>query len=106
MEYRRGGRIRLALTLIVLSLTACGERAGEARLLLEDIAAGWAPSALKRTTPTPQRHSVAWRVEGRDGIGDLYLSPDGALARMVLGSVAERVARTAHCPVTIVRENT
>lgn len=28
----------------------------------------------------------------------------GALARMVLGSVAERVARTAHCPVTIVRE--
>ncbi len=28
----------------------------------------------------------------------------GAIARMVLGSVAERVARTAPCPVTIVRE--
>ena len=28
----------------------------------------------------------------------------GPLARMVLGSVAERVARTAPCPVTIVRE--
>jgi nucleotide-binding universal stress UspA family protein len=28
----------------------------------------------------------------------------GALARIVLGSVAERVARTAPCPVTIVRE--
>ena len=28
----------------------------------------------------------------------------GAIARIVLGSVAERVARTAPCPVTIVRE--
>jgi len=28
----------------------------------------------------------------------------GAIARFVLGSVAERVARTAPCPVTIVRE--
>ncbi len=28
----------------------------------------------------------------------------GAIARMLLGSVAERVARTAPCPVTIVRE--
>ena len=29
----------------------------------------------------------------------------GAIARMVLGSVAERVARMAPCPVTIVRES-
>jgi len=28
----------------------------------------------------------------------------GAIARILLGSVAERVARTAPCPVTIVRE--
>jgi len=30
----------------------------------------------------------------------------GTIARIVLGSVAERVARTAPCPVTIVRERT
>lgn len=76
----------LAKVLLFLSLllTACGDRAGEARLLLEDIAAGWGPSALKQTTPVPDRRSVVWRVDGRNGLGDLYLSPDGALARLVL----------------------
>lgn len=73
-----------SLPFFLLLLTACGERAGEARLLLEDIAVGWAPSALKRLTPVPERRAVVWRVEGREGIGDLYLSPEGALARLVL----------------------
>ncbi len=79
-------RSSLAPVFLFLSLvlTACGERAGEARLLLGDIAAGRAQSALKQTTPTPERRSVVWRVEGRDGRGHLYLSPDGALARLVL----------------------
>ena len=69
---------------IVLVLAACGEQAGEARLLLQDIAAGWAPSELKRVTRPPERRDVAWRIDGRDGMGDLYLPADGALARMVL----------------------
>lgn len=73
-----------ALPILLLWLAACGERAGEARLLLQDIAAGRAPSELKATTPVPMRRQVVWRMDGRDGIGDLYVSPDGALARMVL----------------------
>jgi len=42
----------------------------------------------------------------REGVDHIVVGSHrhGALARMVLGSVAERVARTAHCPVTIVRE--
>jgi len=42
----------------------------------------------------------------REGIDHIVVGSHGhgALARIVLGSVAERVARTAPCPVTIVRE--
>ena len=42
----------------------------------------------------------------REGVDHIVVGSHrhGALARMVLGSVAERVARTAPCPVTIVRE--
>ncbi len=42
----------------------------------------------------------------REGVDHIVVGSHGhgALARIVLGSVAERVARTAHCPVTIVRE--
>ncbi|NNG04059.1 MAG: alpha/beta hydrolase [Inquilinus sp.] len=69
---------------LLLLLAACGPRADEARLLLEDIAGGGAPSVLTRTTPAPIRQDAVWRVEGRDGAGDLYLSPEGPLARLVL----------------------
>ena len=75
---------RLILPILVLTLAGCSERAGEARLLLQDIAAGWAPSELKQVTRAPDRREIAWRIDGRDGIGDLYLPADGALARMVL----------------------
>ena len=42
----------------------------------------------------------------REGVDHVVVGSHshGALARMVLGSVAERVARTSPCPVTIVRE--
>ena len=42
----------------------------------------------------------------REGVDQIVVGSHrhGAIARIVLGSVAERVARTAPCPVTIVRE--
>lgn len=83
--HRSSGRTaRLILPILVLILAGCGERAGEARLLLQDIAAGHAPSELKRTTELPERREVVWRIDGRTGIGDLYTPADGALARLVL----------------------
>ena len=44
-------------------------------------------------------------VAAREGVYQIVIPSHGrrALARLVLGSVAERVARTAPCPVTIVR---
>ncbi len=84
MGIRGKGRCWLVLVLIALMMAACGEHAGEARLLLHDIAAGHAPSDLKRATRLPDRQPVVWRIDGRDGAGDLYRPADGALARMVL----------------------
>lgn len=56
----------------------------DAALALEDIAAGWAPSRLKAGTPDPSRESVSYEIDGRRQSGDIYLSPDGALAGVVL----------------------
>ncbi len=78
------GAARLLILVISALLTGCGERAGEARLLLQDIAAGHAASELKRATALPDREPVIWRIDGRDGAGDLYTPAEGALARMVL----------------------
>jgi nucleotide-binding universal stress UspA family protein len=49
-------------------------------------------------------HEIIARAE-RDGADHIVLASHnrGVLARMVLGSVAERVVRQAPCPVTIVR---
>ncbi len=46
------------------------------------------------------------QVAEREGVDQIVMGSHrhGAIARMFLGSVAERVARTAACPVTIVRE--
>lgn len=68
----------------LLLLAACGPRAEEGRMLLEDIEAGPAPSALKASTPTPHRQAVTWRIDGREHAGDLYLSAQRPMARMVL----------------------
>ena len=49
-------------------------------------------------------HAIVERAE-LDGADHIVLASHtrGGLARMVLGSVAERVVRSAPCPVTIVR---
>jgi pimeloyl-ACP methyl ester carboxylesterase len=67
-------------------------RTTEARLLLEDAAAGDAPSALKARTKPPSKTVIGWTVEGRAGLGDLYLPADETpVARLVLlpGLVSE-----------------
>ncbi len=63
-----------------LIAAGCSERAQEAAALLSDIAAGEGPSQLKRDTPAPERRPIAYS----GGFGDLYVSPDGAAAALVL----------------------
>lgn len=67
-------------------LTGCVHPLGdtEAGLALEDIATGYGPSRLKERTPEPIRRTIDYAIEGRDYRGDLYLSPQGALAGIVL----------------------
>jgi len=75
-----------AAVLAMILITACAPPLGdsEADLALEDIAAGYADSRLKAQTPTPSRQSVRYRADGRRYQGDLYVSPDGVLAGIVL----------------------
>lgn len=63
-----------------LAATGCSDRSREAAALLSDIAAGEGPSRLKRETPTPDRQSIAYP----GGFGDLYVSPEGPVAALVL----------------------
>jgi pimeloyl-ACP methyl ester carboxylesterase len=68
-----------------IAISACAPARGiEAWRLLDDINAGWGPSALKDATPTPRRDAVAYRVGDRDYTGDLYRPGDAALASLVL----------------------
>ena len=73
------------LTILVL-LSGCVPPLGDtdAALALEDIASGWAPSRLKARTPAPSRENVSYEIDGRRHNADYYLSPDGALAGVVL----------------------
>jgi pimeloyl-ACP methyl ester carboxylesterase len=94
--------------LLALALAGCLSAPDrEAVRVLEDIAAGPAASALKQMTPTPERSTVTFLVEGRQTVADLYrpaapigaplvlvpgLSPDGKDdARLV--ALAESLAR-------------
>ena len=71
--------------LAAIAMSACAPGRGiEAWQLLDDINAGWGPSALKDATPTPLRDPVAYRVAGRDYTGDLYWPGNGAIASLVL----------------------
>lgn len=56
----------------------------EAALALEDIAAGDRSSRLKDLTPLPSRRTLEYVIEGRYHRGDLYLSPQGGRAGLVL----------------------
>ena len=73
--------------MLIVALSGCtppqlGD--SEAALALEDIVAGTDASRLKAQTPVPQRRGVSYVIDGRSRSGDLYLSPQGALAGIVL----------------------
>lgn len=56
----------------------------EAAIALEDIAAADKPSRLKAQTPSPSRNTYDYVIDGRSYTGDVYLSPKGARAGIVL----------------------
>ncbi len=67
------GAVLLALLPALLALGACAPgRLGEARMILEDVAAGPGPSRLKTATPAPERRPLSFAVEGRRYDADLY----------------------------------
>lgn len=68
------------VVVVCVLLAACSPRANEAMRLLSDVAAGAGPSRLKETTPAPERSAVAYGARN----GDLYRSPEGSLAALVL----------------------
>ncbi|MHA1601064.1 MAG: alpha/beta hydrolase [Alphaproteobacteria bacterium] len=76
----------------LLALAACSpERAVESWRVLGDIAAAGGPSHLKTITPPPRRAAVAYRIDSRAYIGDLYRPGDTPRAALVLvpGAVPE-----------------
>ncbi|MBE0596472.1 MAG: alpha/beta hydrolase [Desulfuromonadales bacterium] len=56
----------------------------EAALVLADLAAGEAPSRLKERTPPPVRQEVGFSVAGRPYLADIYQSPAGTVAALLL----------------------
>jgi len=70
---------------LVAGLAGCMPRLGDtdAALALEDIAAG-SGSRLKTRTPDPVRETLGYAIDGRRYVGDVYLSPAGSRAGIVL----------------------
>lgn len=84
----------IGIAVFIVSLSACAPPElgdSDAALLLEDILAGEQPSRLKATTATPAQRTIEYTIDGRHHIADLYLSPQGARAGIVLipGVVAQ-----------------
>lgn len=75
---------RIAALFLLLIAAGCSARGVEALRLLNDIDAGAGASRLKAETPAPSRQTLAYAVQGRAYEGDLYLSPEGPLAALVL----------------------
>lgn len=79
--------------ILTVLLTGCAPELGDsdAALALEDIASGHNPSRLKAKTLSPARSTVNYTIDGRHNFADLYLSPQGARAGIVLipGVVAD-----------------
>ena len=90
-----GNRILLASCLL---LQACTPHFGdsEAALALEDLAAGALPSRLSAKTPDPERQTVTYPTSLGERSADLYQSPEGTLAGIVL--VPGAAARGPHDP--------
>lgn len=78
--------LTIAFLFLPLLFASCTPKLGDsdAALLLEDILAGEDNSRLKATTPQPTRQTVEYNIDNRHRSGDLYLSPEGAQAGIVL----------------------
>ena len=78
--------IPIMLVLVTLLAGCAAPELGESEsaLALEDIVAGEEFSRLKAKTSRPIRRTVEYTVEGRRHTGDLYLSPEGSRAGIVL----------------------
>lgn len=75
----------VAIVLAGPALTACSPlRVVDSALVLGDIAAGEAPSRLKRTTPAPKRRSVFYRMADRRYAADIYRPGEPGVAALVL----------------------
>jgi dienelactone hydrolase len=86
LKYFLPGHV-VVVSLLAVILTACAPPPfgdTEAALALEDIAAANDPSRLKAQTPAPSRRLHEYVIEGRRHEADLYLSPQGARAGIVL----------------------
>lgn len=72
--------------LLGLLLSGCSaiERHHEALLVLGDLAAGEGPSRLKARTPTPDRERLAYVVEERRYVADLYHPPASHRGTLIL----------------------
>lgn len=79
-------RLFTATMLVFLQIACAPPQLGdsEAALAMEDIVSGEAPSRLKAQAPSPIRRSVEYTIDGRFHNGDLYLSPLGTRAGIVL----------------------
>jgi pimeloyl-ACP methyl ester carboxylesterase len=76
-----------AVLLLLVTLTGCAPPPlgdTEAAIALEDIAAAEGPSRLKAQTSPPSRRSHDYVIDGRGYTGDVYLSPQGVRAGIVL----------------------
>lgn len=76
----------IGITFFMLSFLGCVPDLGDsdAALFLEDIVTGGGPSRLKAMTPRPTRRTIRYTIDGRGRMADLYLSPQGARAGIVL----------------------
>mgnify|MGYP001812209200 FL=1 len=72
--------------LFYLLLQGCTPQFGdsEAALALEDLASGTLPSRLSLQTPAPERETFRYPTSLGERTADLYRSPDGSLAGIVL----------------------
>lgn len=85
MKLRQKAGCPLIIALFLALLAGCQPMPrGEAGLALEDLVDRQGDSRLKAQTPVPSRRVVEYTVDGRHHVGDVYLSPEGALAGIVL----------------------